>query len=415
MFLAVAAIVGSALITVPLDADAAKRSSKGSTAAPKSAHKFKTDVGLIFRTNTNIKVAPSSSDSFNLADFSDFEEAEAKLDGDDEDDDDGDDFGDDDFDDVGIDDADLDQEDFDLAVDDDDGDGGEDDPDDDGEDGDDGDGGSDAKRYYANDDQLDNLIDSALEAKMAQKSNKLNRWSAKFGFGHKYTFDGDFVVWGSSFKGTGDFHNGKDNLDKSNYAFSTGPEFIWKDVGFKLKPVISYLSVYQDGDTVVGTFIGSLASSYDINKQFSIDAVYNYQDRDVQDPDSPDAIVNSFTVGGEWTASKVDIFKAKYSPKVEDSSKVTKNKDTTGWQLSYSRKLPEDFILAFGVKQDSVEFKNLPVVREDDTLAYTVNLAKEWSKNFEMSLAWESRELDSNIANKDATNRSIVLGATYKF
>lgn len=424
LFLAVTAIVGSALVAVPMNADAAKRSSKGSTTAAKSPHKFKAEVGLQFRTNTDVKVAPSSSDSFNLADFSDFEEAEAKLDGDDEDDDegdegdDGDDFGDDDFADVGVDDADLSQEDFDLAVDDDDGDGSEDDPDDDGmdgDDGDDGDGGSDAKRYYANDDQLDNLINSALEAKLAQKTDKLNRWSASIGFGHKYAFEGDFVVWGSSFKGTGDFHNGKDNLDKSNYAFSTGPEFIWKDLGFKLKPVISYLSVHQDGNTVVNTFIGSLASSYDINKQFSVDAVYNYQDRDVRDPDSPDAIVNSFTVGGEWTASKVDIFKAKYSPKVEDSSKVTKNKDTTGWQLSYSRKLPEDFILAFGVKQDSLEFKNLPVVREDDILAYTVNLAKEWSKNFEMSLAWESRRLDSNINAKDATNRSVVVGGKYTF
>ncbi len=413
MFLAVAAIVGSALLTVPMAADAAKRSSKASTpAAPKSPHKFKAEVGLQFRTNTDIKVAPSSSDSFNLADFSDFEEAEAKLDGDDEDDDDSDDFGDDDFDDVGIDDAELSQEDYDLAVDDDDGDGNEDDPDDDGMD---GGGGSDAKRYYANDDQLDNLINSVLEAKLATKSDKLNRWSANIDFGHKYAFDGDFVVWGSSFKGTGDFHNGRDNLDKSNYAFSTGPEFIWKDLGFKIKPVISYLSVHQNGNTIVNTFIGSLASSYDVNKQFSVDAVYNYQDRDVRDPNSPDAIVNSFTIGGEFTASKVDIFKAKYSPKVEDSSKVTKNKDTTGWQLSYSRKLPEDFILAFGVKQDSLKFKRLPVVREDDILAYTVNLAKEWTKNFEMSLAWESRRLDSNINTKDATNRSVVVSGTYTF
>ena len=83
--------------------------------------------------------------------------------------------------------------------------------------------------------------------------------------------------------------------------------------------------------------------------------------------------------------------------------------------MSYSRKLPEDFILAFGVKRDSLEFKNLPVVREDDTLAYTVNLAKEWTKNFEMSLAWESRELDSNINSKDATNRSVVVSGTYTF
>jgi hypothetical protein len=426
LFLAVTAIVGSALIAVPFDADAAKRTNKGSTAAAKSPHKFKADVGLQLRSNTNINVAPSSSDSFNLADFSDFDEAEAKLDGDDEDEDEGeegdDDFGDDDFDDVGIDDADLSEEDFDLATDDDDGDGDEDDEDDDGmddddddDDGDDGDGGSSSKAMYANDDQLDDLIDSALEAKMATRSTKLNRWSAKIGFGHKYTFDGDFVVWGSSFKGVGDFHNGKDNLDKSNYAFSTGPEFIWKDLGFKLKPVVSYLSVFQKGDGIVGTFIGSLAGSYDINKQFSVDAVYNYQDRDIEKPESPDAIVNSFTVGGEWTASKFDIFKAKYSPKVEDSSKVTKSKDTTGWQLSYSRKLPAEFILGFGVKQDSVEFVNLPLVRKDDILAYTVNVAKQWSKNFEMSLAWESRKLDSNIQKNDATNRSVVLGMTYKF
>ena len=95
--------------------------------------------------------------------------------------------------------------------------------------------------------------------------------------------------------------------------------------------------------------------------------------------------------------------------------KTTKNKDTTGWQLSYSRKLPEEFILAFGVKQDSIEFTNLPLIRKDDILAYTVNLAKEWSKNFEMSLAWESRKLDSNIQKNDATNRSVVLGMTYTF
>lgn len=427
LFLAVSAIVGSALIALPSNSDAAKRSNKNNTAAAaKSPHKFKADVGLILRSNTNVNVAPSSSDSFNLADFSDFDEAEAKLGGDDEDEDEGDegddDFGDDDFDDVGIDDADLSEEDFDLATDDDDGDGDEDDEDDDGDnddgdDGDDGDGdgGSSSKARYANDDQLDDLINSALEAKMAQRSTKLNRWTTKVGFGHKYAFEGDFVVWGSSFKGAGDFHNGRDNLDKSNYAFSTGPEFIWKDLGFKMKPVVSYLAVYQDGNDIVGTFIGSLATSYDVNKQLSIDAVYNYQDRDIVKPESPDAIVNSFTIGGEWIASKVDIFKAKYSPKVEDSSKTTKNKDTTGWQLSYSRKLPEEFILAFGVKQDSIKFTNLPLIRKDDILAYTVNLAKEWTKNLETSLAWESRKLDSNIQKNDATNRSVVLGMTYKF
>lgn len=398
-------------------------------------HKLTGSAELQFRTNDNITVAPSSADSFDFADFADFAEAEAKDGEDDEDeedededeDDEGDegdegedDFGSDDFDDIGLDDTDFSEDEFDLATDDDDGDGSEDDEDDDGvddpedpDDPDPNDPDPDGKR--GNDNELDELINSLVIDKAGARKQSQNRWGAKFGVSHKFAFDNGFVSWGSTAKVGGDFHPGKDSLDKLNLALSTGPEFNLKDIGLKIKPALSYVLIRQHGNNVVSTLVGTLAASYEINKKWDVTGAYNYQDRDITDPDSPDAIVNTLTFGAQFTATKKDIFKFRFSPKVEDSSKVTKNKDTDGWQITYSRKLPWDMILGIGAKNDSVDFVNLPVRREDDVRAYSLDLAKQFSKAFEMGLSYETRDLDSNINTKDAENKSIMISGVWKF
>ncbi len=402
----------------------------------KSPHKFRGNLELEFRTNTNINVAPASNASFNLASFADFAAAEKRLeeddeeededadedDGDDEEDEDlGDDF-DDDFDFAGIEDTDLSEEDFDFLTDDDDGDGEEDDPDDDGDDDDDDDDddgtGRGDKRAATPaampDDELDRLVSQAVADKATTRSTKSNRSAVKFGFSHKYAIS-KRTSWGSSFRASTDFNNGRSSLDKTNLAVSTGPEFGWKKQGFKLKPAVSFVQIRQDGGSVVSTWVGTLAASYDVSKAFSVNAVYNYQDKDITDPDSPDAVINTLTFGAEWIITKQDIVKAKVSPRVEDSSLVTKNKDTSGWELSYSRKLPYEMIFGVAIKDDYVDYKNLAVRREDDIRAYGLELTKAWGKNFESALSWESRDLDSNINSKDAKNRSVVVSVNYKF
>lgn len=416
-------------------------SARAEDAEDKSPHKFKGNVELEFRTNTDINIAPATNSSFNFATFADFAEAEAKMAEDDEEDDedegDDDDGADDDFDDdfdmAGIEDTDLSEEDFDFLTDDDDGDGDEDDPNDDGnnddegdedgdgedDDGEDNDGdddgtGSAGKQSAAQDNDLDDLVNQSIGEKMGTRSTKANRSAVKFGFSHKYAIS-KTTTWGSSFRASSDFNNGRSSLDKTNLAVSTGPEFVWKKKGFKLKPAMSFVQIRQDGNSVVSTWVGTLAAAYDVSKVFSVDAVYNYQNKDITDPDSPDAVINTLTFGAEWTITKQDIVKAKVSPRVEDSSLVTKNKDTSGWELTYSRKLPYEIILGFGIKDDQVDYKNLPRQRKDDIRAYGIELTKAWGKNFESALSWESRELDSNLNAKDAKNRSLVVSVNYKF
>lgn len=346
---------------------------------PKKPHTLRGSVELETRSNNNIALAPSSaSEGFDFAGFGDFvdpEEEESAGDDEGGDEDEGD-IGDD----IEGDDYDEDELEEDDAAD------------------EDGDG-------------IDDLLDPDVDS--TEDSERRN--AIKFGLQHKYQAPESPMSWGTTFKAVGDYHQDRDELDKVNMAIGTGPEFTLPDKRFKLKLLANYVRLEQNDKSFLSTFVGSLALDFQATKAVGFDVAYNYQDKDVTNPDSPDAIVNTLTFGMEWKASKNDIFKAKYSPKVEDSSRVTKNKDTSGWQFTYSRKLPWEMILGLGIKQDTVDYKNLDPRREDDILAYTVNLDKKFNDNWFAALSWEKRERDSNLPGKDGENRSVVISATYKF
>jgi hypothetical protein len=370
--------------------------------ADKSPHSFKAEVEGVGRTNTNISLAPSSNSSFDFASVSDFDDEGDDAEGEDEDDEDeiedieGGEFDEDlleesvnpDADGDGIDDL-IDEE---------------DDEEDDEDDDEDGEGGSNSAK--------------AGGAKAARRSSKEERFTAKLGLGHKYKF-GDHS-WGTTVKLSSDTQPDRSELDKLNTAFSTGPSFkLSKKVGMKL--AASYINLRQDDEKFLSTWVGTIGFSFDASKTLGFDVGYNYQDKDVSDEDSPDGIVNTVTLGAEWKMSKSDILKLKYSPKVEDSSIVTRNKDVSGYQIAYSRKIPAfaffgESVLGLGFKHDAVDYKNLrPRTRKDDIDAYAVQWETEFNKAMSLSLAYEERKRDSNINKKDGKNRSFVVNFGFKF
>ena len=388
---AVALLAGTATLALSLQ----------TLAAAKSPHDFSGSLSGEFSTNEDVNVARASADQWDFASFEDFDEAEAD---DVESEEETDEFGDD-FDDVGLDDSDLSEDEFELSVDDDDGDGGDDDVDNDGVDNaqdlDDDEGGVD----------LDPVTGEATRNK-----TKSDRASAELGLAYKYRFNGGKVVWGSNLRLVTDYNNNHSEKNKDNYAFTTGPEFNIKSMRLKIKPAVSWLRVHQENKgEVTSTWVGTLAVGYEFSKALDFTAAYNYQDRDITDPNSPDAVIDTLAFGVEWTATKSDIFKLRYSPKVEDSSQFTKDKDADGWAISYSRKLPYKMILSLGAKNDATDFDKLVPQRSDDVRAYAIELAKQWSKSFETTVAFETRELDSNIDKNDSENKSFVISGKWKF
>ncbi len=345
-----------------------------------SGHKFKGSIEGQYRTNSNIGVAPSSGSGFDyadLADFADDEDDSVETDDEDEDEDDGDGDGFDDMLDVDPDEDEIEQ--------------------DDGVD-EDGDGIDDLI-----DPNADNVVDKEV------------RYTAKVGLNHKYQFAGGGMSWSNGVKLANDRHPDRGDLDKLNYAVTSGFEFAPKGSKHSFKPSLSYVTLQKDSNKFVSTFVVSLGYSFDVSKKLSLGATYNYQDKDVTSPDSPDARIDTVALTAEYKATKEDIIKFKYAPKVEDSTQATRNSDAYGYELTYTRKLPWEMTAGFGFKFDEVDHKNLTPRRVDENWTYGFELEKTFNKSFSMGLGVEARDRESNIPNKAASNESFYVQGTWKF
>jgi predicted porin len=353
----------------------AKTKAKGSKKA-KSGHDFKGTLEGQFRTNSNIGLAPSSGRGFDFAQLSEFAEDESdEAGGDEEEEEDDDSF--DSLVDEGFDEDEIEEED---AID------------------EDGDG-------------VDDLIDPNADNRIDSE----NRFTTKLGLKHKYVFEDGAWSWNNGIKLAQDTHADRSDLDKLNYAVSTGFEFAPKGSKHKFAPSISWVTLEKDNGKFASTFVASLDYEYEVSKRLSVGATYNYQDKDIANPDSPDARIDTFAIGVDFKATKDDIFKLKYAPKVEDSTQVTRNTDAYGWEVTYTRKLPWDMTAGLGYKFDSVDHKNLTPRRKDDNRTWAVQVTKDFGKRFSTALGYETRERSSNIPNKDAENDSFYLEGTWKF
>jgi opacity protein-like surface antigen len=368
-----------------------------STAYAKDPHSFRSSVDVQARSNTNISLAPSSNSSFNFASLKEFDESNDDVDGSEEDDEfeevadiDGSDF--DELELAESDNPDEDGDGVDDLIDDDQdtGDGG-----DDSDDGDDGDGGSIGK------------------AVGGRRSSSVERYNSKLGFEHKYEINKS-ANYGTSVKFSLDRQPGRSELNKLNTAFSTGPEFkITKQ--FKVKLAASYVRLQQDSDHFLSTWVSTIGADLEVSKNVTLSVDYNYQDKDVTLPESPDAIINTLTFGTDWKLTSEDILKLRYSPQAENNSITTRDKDVSGFEIAYSRKLPWDSVLGIGFKRDDIDYKKLPRPRSDKVNAIGVQFETEFSKQASASIAYETRRLNSNINSKDGKNRSFVVSFGYKF
>jgi hypothetical protein len=358
----------------------------------KAGHSFKGSAELQYRSNDNISIAPASGQGFDFASLDEFGiEDEDEVDGDedededeDQDEDDGEDSGDDwsdeGFDDLVDVDPDEDEIDEDDAID------------------EDGDG-------------IDDLLDPDTDVVVDKES----RYTAKIGLSHKYVFASESVAWNNAVRFTSDTHNQRDDLDKFNYALTSGFEFSPKGSKHAFKPSLSWVSLEKDNKDFVSTFVVSLAYTYEVSKRLGLGVTYNYQDKDLAKQGSPDSRVDTLAFSASFKATDEDIIKLKLAPKVEDSSQVTRDTDASAFEITYTRKLPWDMTAGIGYGVDSVEHPNLQPRRKDDSTTWTIQATKDFGKRFSMEVGYETRERESNIPNKDAENDSFYIGATYKF
>ncbi len=341
---------------------------------PKPGHQFKGSVEAQYRSNENVSISSSADQRFDFASSREFGQ-------DDEDEEEGE--GEEDldiFDDLLDIDPTQDEIEADDAID------------------EDGDG-------------LDDLLDPNADNVVDEASQVI----ARLALAHRYTFANGSTSWNNGLRFATDTYNERDDLDKFNWVVSTGLAFAPRGSRHSFRPTLAYVVLDQDDSEFSSTWVASLAYGYRVSKRLRASATYNYQDKDISSPSAPDARINTLEFGAEFAATRNDIFRFEFSPKIEDSSLSSRNSESSGWQVAYSRRLPWDMTAGAGYRFSAIDYKNLTPTREDDFSVWGLQLAKSFGKQFVVELGYESSELESNIPSKDASNDTFYLGGTWNF
>lgn len=339
----------------------------------RSVHAFTGVLEVQYRTNSNIAIAPSSSERFDLAARSEFG---ADEDGED-----------------GLDDGDFD--DFDGLI---DADPSEDEISEDGS-------------FDADGDGIDDLVDP--DSGVAADSE--SRFSTRAGVSHRYLFANRSVSWNNRLRVSMDTHRQRDALDKFNGVVSSGLAFAPKGSKHSFRPSLSYVALEKDNNRFSTTFIASVAYRYKASRRLGLGATYNYQDKDITSPSAPDARVDVLAFDADFAATGSDIFKLMFAPKVEDSIEFTRNSDAWAAELTYTRRLPWEMTVGFGYRIDSIDYVNLSPGRKDDNTTWGAQLNKAFGKRLALEIGYEARERESSLPGKDASNESVFIGGAWTF
>lgn len=329
------------------------------------AHKFGGEIKLQSEHHSNVGAAPGSSGvSFNDLDDSDDDDS----------------FGDDMIDDV-LDDVDLDEDELAEAN---------------------------------TDGDLDNDgLDDALDANLpVSRTDAAWRSTLSGQLKHAYEFSKD-VTLKSAFKMAGSKVTDRDDLDKVNWAVSTGPVFKLIH-NIELQPSVTFMSVDKDiTGRATDTWVGSLGAEWKASKQWAFGARYNYQDRDIVAENGTDANVDSLKFEAKYKPTKVDQFKVGFSPAIEDATRANKNKDKYSFSAGYQHDFANNIKLATGVKYSYTD--NVNLTRQDNDTTYDVGVQKAFDSGVYVGTGLAYKARGSNVAVKSNHDAAWILNTGWKF
>jgi predicted porin len=258
-------------------------------------------------------------------------------------------------------------------------------------------------------DTVDDLIDPSADV----STDSDNRLKSIAKINHAYKFSENGSSLKSALKVSNSSQYDREDLEKQDYAISTGPEFVFGK--FKIRPAITYVNLNKNDKDFLSSTIGSLGIGYDISKNLSVSATYVYEDRDIDNPSSPDAKIQSVNFKADYDLTKKDKFVISFKPKFTDSSNFTRDKEDLNYKIGYERKLPFNMKagLAYGLVDTSMD--KLPTERQDDTYVAEIYVSKKLMKNIDAQAAYQNRDRSSNIAGKDASNNAFLFSISYKF
>lgn len=292
--------------------------------------------------------------------------------------------------------------------------------------GDDDDGDEDEEDEVDGDDDAAEI--AAKNARRAAKNAaKVNgdsdeRVQNNFALKHAYDFGKDTglgkdtgFAWKSAF--SYGFNNQEDrhDLDRTNWAINTGPEFKFKEWGLTVNPSLTYMDLNLDNNSQKQGVVASLGANWKVTKNFALTGRYNHEFTNNQKPKAANVDVDGVTVGAKYVWGK-NLFSASYSPKFENNEQYGKDKNKWGMGLGYGRKLPWKMQADLGFKYGYADFEEVAVPgRCDESYAYTAKLSKDFAYGIYSEIGASIQSKDSSVNKNDNNGKTLYLSTGWKF
>ena len=256
-------------------------------------------------------------------------------------------------------------------------------------------------------------IDDAIDGSTGANSRKDSAWrnSITTDLGYRYRFS-RLLDWKMGAKFAANRNTDRDELDRANYALTTGVVVNITDT-VALQPSLSFASLAKDGNRTTDQWIASIGAGWDITKQWQLAASYNYQDRDMVDPAGTDAELDVLKLQANYKPTKKDKISAAFSPNFEDASQSAREKNRVAYQLKYEHEPLKDLTLALAVKYSVTDYDVQP--RTDKDGLYSFGVAKEFDQGFFVGSQLAYKNRNSNIDSKSNHDKIMMVQTGWKF
>jgi hypothetical protein len=277
----------------------------------------------------------------------------------------------------------------------------------------------------ADDDSFDDILDDVIDdleldtedldddagAPPAPRADGDSRIQTQAMLKHSYK-SSDFMSWKSSALFALNNPHDRTELDRSNWALSTGPVFTLSK-SWMVSPNISFVSVDVNQLHQLESTIASLSAAWKATKDLTLSVRYGHEWRNNVKANATDIDVDLINLAAKYKLGKKNEFKLALVPKIETNENGDKDKTKLGVKAGYVRQLPWKMNTGLAFSYGDTDFDN--VTRDDTEYQYTFHLGKKFTHGLYTNIGTTYKSKDSSVANKGSHDKSVFLQAGWKF
>lgn len=217
-----------------------------------------------------------------------------------------------------------------------------------------------------------------------------------------------------------------ETLDLQVFSLRTGPEFLWKESGFKLAPTLAYNHITLDGHTYLRSSAAELYAEYPINQSVQLYGSVKGEKRDFLNAPGINTYADrtgdasAADIGTRFIVTDTDFLDIQANIRRESTRREYYDNTQLGGSVSYTKLFPEDIFTQarLGYRNSLYEKPDYLIssqTRHDKEKTAGLTIGKKLNDTVSATIGYQYRDVDSNILNYDYDNHRFLASISARF